>query len=328
MCPSSRAFSSRTGHSGPVLARVRRSILERGLLARGDRVLAACSGGPDSVALVHALHRIGPELGIEVSVASVDHGLRPEAADEVAWVGAFAEGLALPFRPLRVTVPPGPSLQAAARRVRYEALRGAAQALGARRIATGHTLDDQAETVLARLLRGAGVAGLSGISPKRRDGVVRPLLDCTRAEVRAHLAHHGLRWLEDPSNQDPRFERVRLRSQVLPMLAEEDPQVRVHLAQLADEARVTARWAQRRARRILARAAHPDRLRTARLRSLGPPVRRALLRQWVARATGADPGRAHLEALEHALRGRGEVWLPGGARVVASPGELRLLCPG
>jgi tRNA(Ile)-lysidine synthase len=310
-----------------VLSRVRRTVADRRLLEPGDHVLVACSGGPDSVALLHVLARLAPELGVSVAVASVDHGLRPEAEGEVAWVGRLAGQLGLGFHPLRVTVASGPSVQAAARQARYGALRGAAASLGARRIATGHTLDDQAETVLARLLRGAGITGLSGIAPRRRDGVVRPLIDCTREEVRAHLAHHGLAHLQDPSNADPRFERVRLRAEVLPSLAREDPQVAAHLAHLADEARATARWAERRARRLMARASDPDRLRTARLRSLPPPVRWALLRLWLARATGARAARAHLEDLDRASRGRGEVRLPGGFRVVARPGELTLHRP-
>jgi tRNA(Ile)-lysidine synthase len=307
-----------------MLAQVRGTIAERRLFGRGDHVVVACSGGPDSVALAHVLGRLAPELGMSLVVASVDHGLRAEAPEEVAWVGRFAERLGLPFHPLKVRVGAGPSVQAAARQARYDALRTLAASLKARRIATGHTLDDQAETVLARVLRGAGVAGLGGIAPRRRDGVVRPLIDCTREQVRAHLRHHGLASLEDPSNTDPRFERARLRAGLLPLLAEEDPQVAVHLARLADEARATARWAQNRARRLLVRASNARRLSCARLRALPTPVRQALLREWVRAATGEAPSRSHLEQLERAARGHGEVRLPGHARVVADGGTLVL----
>lgn len=290
--------------------------------------MVACSGGPDSVALVHVLARLAPELGFTVAVAAVDHGLRPEAAGEVAWVGRMARASGLPFHPLDVRVTPGPSVQAHARAARYGALLGLARTLGARRIATGHTLDDQAETVLARLLRGAGVTGLSAIAPRRRDGVVRPLIDCTRAQVRAHLTHHGLACLQDPSNRDRRYERVRLREELLPRLAQEDPQVAEHLASLADEARATARWAQRRGRRLVERSAGAGALCTSRLRAAPPPVRRAALRQWVGRATGLDPRRAHLEQLERALGGRGEILLPGGVTVRAERGWLRIARDG
>ncbi|MFW6051574.1 MAG: tRNA lysidine(34) synthetase TilS [Myxococcota bacterium] len=303
---------------------MRRTILERRLIRRGDHVLVACSGGADSVALAQVLARLGPEMGFTVAVASVDHGLRPEAPDEVAWVGRLSAGLGLDFHPLRVSLPSAPSLQAAARAARYRALLELARATGAGRVATGHTLDDQAETVLARLLRGAGIAGLSGIAPRRRDGVVRPLIDCSRAQVRAHLDHHGMSFLSDPSNADPRFERVRIRHALLPRLAEENPRIGTHLAHLADEARASAGWARRGAERLLSASASPHVLRSARLRAAAPPVRRAALRRWVARATGRAPGRAHLEEIERALRGRGEVRLPGGGRVHAGRGWLQI----
>lgn len=287
-------------------------------------MLVACSGGPDSVALAHALARLAPEWGLDLTVASVDHGLRPGSADEVATVGELAAELGAPFHRLQVVVPAGPSVQGAARAARYGALAGLVRSLGATALATGHTLDDQAETVLSRILRGAGITGLSGIAPRRRDGVIRPLIDCSRRQVRDHLTRHGLGCVEDPSNADGRFERVRLRTDLLPRLATEDPQVARHLAQLADEARATSRWARRRAERMLAHGTEPHRLSSARLRAAPETVRRAALRRWIVRGTGVAPGRAHLEQIERALGGRGEVWLPGGYRVLAEPGQLLL----
>jgi len=100
----------------------------------------------------------------------------------------------------------------------------------------GHTQDDQAETILGRLLRGAGIRGLGGIEPRRVDGVIRPLLDCRRSEVRAYAVNRALPFVDDPSNHRPAFERVRIRHQVLPMLAAEDPRVIEHLCALSDEA--------------------------------------------------------------------------------------------
>ncbi len=142
---------------------VRRTVAERRLLAPGDHVVVACSGGPDSVALVDVLGRLASDLGVTLLVASVDHGIRPEARAEVEGVAALAARLSLPFRALRVSVEAGTSPQARAREARYGALQELAKAEGARRIAVGHTRDDQAETVLTRLLRGASIDGLSGI---------------------------------------------------------------------------------------------------------------------------------------------------------------------
>nr|MDQ3035052.1 tRNA lysidine(34) synthetase TilS [Myxococcota bacterium] len=135
-----------------LLARVRRTVRERRLLERGERVVVAVSGGPDSMAMLDVVARLARELALDLSVASVDHGLRAEAADEIELARALATRLGLPFHALRVVVEPGGSIQAQARRARYDALRELAVALGARRIAVGHTRDDQAETVLARLL--------------------------------------------------------------------------------------------------------------------------------------------------------------------------------
>lgn len=314
-----------------LIARVRRTVAERRLLRRGDHVVVACSGGPDSVALTDVLARLQGELGVTLVVASVDHGLRPEAADDVAHVRRLADGLGVPFRALEVRVPAeGPSLQAAAREARYGALRQLAAREGARRVAVGHTQDDQAETVLARLLRGAGVTGLGGIAPRRRDGVVRPLIDCRREQIRAHLAHRGLEAVSDPSNEDPRFERARLRRAVLPALEAEDPRLVPHLAALADDARASTGVLRRRARRLrdVAGAGPEGTLAADRVAAAPRAVRRELLRAWLREQIGRDAGREHLEALDRALEGRGHARLPGGWVARRQDGRLGLFRAG
>lgn len=290
--------------------RVRATIRERGLLDRGDAVLVACSGGPDSTALVHVLHRLSDELGVSLVVASVDHGLRPESAEEVAHVGRFAASLGLAFEGVRVEVASSGSLQANARAARYDALHAIAAARGAQRIAVGHTRDDQAETVLDRMLRGAGVRGLAGIAPRREDGVVRPLIDVTRAEVEAYVARHRLDVLRDPSNEAPRFRRARIRGTVLPALLAESDGVVAHLAALADEARELVGALDART------PAHPpDAIPYAVLEGLDDAVVRATLRRWLASLTGEPPTRAHLEALARMVHAPGELWLPRGVCV-------------
>ncbi len=181
------------------------------------RIVLAVSGGGDSAALLVLFDRFrrAAPAAPEAIVATVDHGLRPEAADEAAAVAALAARRGLPHRTLRVTAPPPASgLQAFARRERYRLLLSLVRAEGADALLTAHTLEDQAETVLMRLRRGSGLAGLAGIAP---DGcmedvrLVRPLLGVRRATLRAVLGAEGIVPLEDPSNDDPRFERVRTR---------------------------------------------------------------------------------------------------------------------
>ncbi|MCB9593602.1 MAG: tRNA lysidine(34) synthetase TilS [Sandaracinaceae bacterium] len=296
---------------------MRRTLRERELLRPGARVLVAVSGGPDSAALLDVLRRLD-ELALDLRAASVDHGLRPGSADDVATARALAERLGVEFHALAVEVKgEGASLQAHAREARYAALRGLAAELRADAIAVGHTLDDQAETVLSRMLRGASLTGLAGIEPRRADGVIRPLLDCRREAVRAHVARFGLPHVTDPSNHDDRFERVRLREVVIPTLLEEDPAVVEHLAGLADEARSIRAWVDLEAGRLLEARERPEVLRLA-----GPePVRTRAIGRWIEEITGARAKRAHLVALgrgDETLLAGGWVARPSGDRIVAA----------
>ena len=200
------------------------------MLARGDRVLVACSGGPDSVALLDALDRLRRRLGVTLEVAAVDHGLRPEAAAECEWVRAFAESRGLATHVLRARL--ARRSQEAAREARLALLEGCARERGCARVALGHTRGDQAETVIMRLVRGAGARGLAGIPPVR--GVfIRPLLDVGRVEIEAYVARRRLPIVRDPSNEDRRYLRVRVRREILPLLARENPRVEEALARLA-----------------------------------------------------------------------------------------------
>jgi tRNA(Ile)-lysidine synthase len=308
-----------------IVAQVRRTLLQRGLLEPGERVLVACSGGPDSAALLAALQRLAPELQLRLDAASVDHGLRPDAAADVALARAQAEALGVPFHSLRVEVPRDGSLQAAAREARYAALLGRMAELGAGRLAVGHTRDDQAETVLLRVLRGSGLRGLGGIQPRRQDGVIHPLLDCARQDVHRFAASLALPLADDPSNRDPRHARVRVRHSVVPVLQAEDPALSEHLADLADDARAASEELDRSALALLASAGDgPERLRISSLREATPSLRRAAMQRWLGAAGDPGPGRAQLEQLEAALSGRGEVWLSGGRHVRAQDGWLWL----
>jgi len=216
-----------------------RAIRDAKLFGREDLVLCACSGGPDSTALVHALALLRRRLGHRLAAVGVDHGLRAEAADELDLAAAMAARLDVPFEVLRVAVPLGPNLQARARHERHLALQLAARRLGAARVALGHTADDRAETLLMRLLRGAGPRGLAVMparapSPVGGVDLVRPLMLARRGDVRLHLERHALAFANDPSNADRRFLRTRVRHELLPLLEDLAPGATNHLCQLAD----------------------------------------------------------------------------------------------
>lgn len=240
---ASNEIAERPGRSHPpsLLRLAERLIRDERLIERGDVVLCACSGGPDSTALLHVLGRLREKLGFQVVAHGVDHGLRPEAAAELELAARLAESLHVPFGVTRVHVEKGGNLQARAREARRDALRRAAAAAGAGRIATGHTADDRAETFLLRLLRGAGPHGLAVMPPSAPldadDGpgtmLVRPLLLARRGDVEAHLARHGVACARDPSNEDARFLRVRVRKELLPLLQSMAPGITEHLCALA-----------------------------------------------------------------------------------------------
>lgn len=216
----------------------------RRLFARLDdakAVAAAVSGGPDSMALMHMLACWSREAGSRILVATVDHGLRPGSAGEAVQVGEQASRLGLPHEVLTWDGPkPRTGLQEAARHARYRLLTDWARKAGATHLVTGHTLDDQAETVLMRLSRGSGPAGLTGMRPEiLRSGIlhVRPLLHLPKASLVDLCRREGWAFVRDPSNEDDRFARVRWR-RLLPALAAEGLTAE-RLARLAERARRT-----------------------------------------------------------------------------------------
>jgi len=210
------------------------------MFSLSQRVGIAVSGGADSVCLLHFLHKLAPSWNLHLSVIHIDHGIRGAASEADAdFVSSLSGKFALPFHFRRVDVPAiDDNMEQAARRVRQAFYQELISSDTVDRIATGHTKSDQAETVLYRVLRGAGLPGLSGVRPITREGIVRPLLDCARDEVRAWLEERGLEWREDETNRDVSYARNRIRHDLLPQLRREfNPRLDDTLANMAEMAR-------------------------------------------------------------------------------------------
>ena len=223
----------------PLLRRVAATIARYHMIAPGDTVLVAYSAGADSTALLHALVQLRGKLGCTICACHIHHGLRERDADaDAEHAACFAESLGVPFTSARADACAYAkerklSTETGARELRYQLLDQAAETHGATRIATGHTADDQAETVLLNLLRGAGPAGIAGMPPVR-DNIIRPLIGLTRADVEEYCHANGLAHRLDESNQDLRFTRNRIRHEILPALARIRPSVAAALCRLAD----------------------------------------------------------------------------------------------
>lgn len=238
-------------------------------LCPGDRVAVAVSGGADSVALLFLLEELRGELGIVLSVAHVNHKLRGTESDgDEAFTTGLAARLGLEFDAAIAPIEAGascventggkPNLEASARKGRYEFFRGLGERGRVQKVATAHTLDDQAETVLLRLFRGTGIRGLAGIHPRMPLGgrgpgrvaeVVRPLLTFRRADLREYLRARGESWREDSSNADVTFLRNRVRQRLLPLITEEFGDAELeHMAELAEIARAEEEFWFERAR--------------------------------------------------------------------------------
>lgn len=307
--------------------------LDTAQLAPGLRLAVGLSGGADSVALLRALCDQGRGLGLVLHVVHLHHGLRGAEADgDLEFCRELAVSLSLPFYVARidtasearanpVAAKPAETIEEAARRLRYAWFRELLSEVPLNAIATAHTLDDQAETVLAKFLRGAWTEGLSGIHPVLQfpEGrVLRPLLSTTRAEVEAYLREIGQAWREDSSNRHLTFTRNRIRHDLLPLLETWNPRLREHLAQMAELARDEEAWWQAEIAGLAPQFILPGRpvrgggraaseglaLDITRLTGLPTAVQRRLLRH-AAERLGADLDFDATESLRDlALEGR------------------------
>ncbi|MEU5875480.1 tRNA lysidine(34) synthetase TilS [Glycomyces sp. NPDC047369] len=347
----------------PAVARLRAAVRE-GLdgLPTGSLVLVACSGGPDSLALADTAAFCAPRMGLRAGLVSVDHGLQDGSAERAAAVADWARGAGLdPAEAVRVEVGADGGPEGAARTARYAALDAAAERHGAAAVLLGHTRDDQAETVLLALVRGAGPRGIAGMRAVR-GRYRRPLLDVARTDTHAACAERGLRPWADPHNEDPRYLRSALRPALDSLVAVLGEGLVANLARTAalvgedtdyldafalaalDECRDAGaaggdRWGvggpgggSADGGSSGGEAADRGALDAKRLAALPGPVRTRALRAWVLESgvEGAELNHRHLAAVDALVadwRGQGPAFLPGGIEVSRADGRLRARRP-
>ncbi len=340
--PPSPSGSSEDQRIVGFLAAVEDSLSRHGLVAPGDRVLVALSGGPDSVALLCALHRLAPRRGIRLAVAHLHHGIRGAAADaDVIRCRRLARDLGLAFITGRVDVPAeaqraGLSLETAARQLRYAFLTEAAAAHGCRKIALGHQKNDNAELVLMNLIRGSGPLGLAGMPPARQDGFIRPLLEIGRRQIIDFLEAIGAGWAEDETNRHLDHTRNWVRQVLLPLIAERaNPAVADALHRTARIAREEELWLAAIVRdlyrsSVVAETTGRVVLDTAVLEQMPPAARRRVLRCAIGRLREDlhRIGLAHIEAALALMADAGRARrldLPHRLRIQATAGRLEIL---
>lgn len=319
-----------------VLAWIRR----HDLVPPGSCIVAACSGGPDSLALVDLLHNLREELDFDLQVAHVDHGLRGEESEEDAdFVRAFCLARDLPFHCCSVDVASevakkGGSIEEVGRRLRYDYLRKIAQQEGGAFIATGHHRDDQAETVLLNILRGSGARGLGGMRPQQGD-VIHPLLCLTRSEIEEWCRGRNLHPRLDSSNMETCFRRNRIRHELLPILARNyNPSIVDTLSRtaeiLADDHQFIYTHVETMYPEVVQNDANGIRMDSKRFAALDPAVQRELIRYIVQKLQGHIRGFSFLQVelireLFLSASGNRSLDLPMGLKAIRSYGVLKLV---
>jgi tRNA(Ile)-lysidine synthase len=301
------------------------AALRQGLLRLGGRrgaLLLAVSGGADSVAMLVGCSRLAGRLGLRLEAATVDHGLSATMAHACEAVVARCQGLGVPCHRRALALAQGAGLEERARRERYAALEAVRAERGLDAVATAHTADDQAETLLMRLGRGAALTGAAGVL-ERRGGLIRPLLRVRRQTARAYLEALGEAFVEDPMNADPQFLRTRVRGALLPAYEQlAGPGVAEHLARFAQLAAEDDALLQAQADEAFARVRLPDgRLEAVGVRALLPPLRRRVLKALLQRE-GVPVDSVALENVERALREGGAATLPGDLLLTVRGGAL------
>jgi tRNA(Ile)-lysidine synthase len=331
--------------------KVKATNQRHGLLSSGDRVLVAVSGGPDSVVLLHLLHELGDEFQLCLEVAHLQHGIRGEEAKEDArFVAELAESLDLPFHLKEINLPEMKSragkgnLEALARAERYRFFAEVIRARNLDKVATAHTQDDQAETVLMWMLRGTGMKGMGGMSPRQQvriadvDSpevltVIRPLLEVSKSEILEYLAEKGLTYRVDRSNQDQVLLRNWIRSELIPKIQERvDNSLAARLSQQAQLLRDEDVFLESFARGRFDAIHDPKGLGRQALLREPRALQRRILRLWIEQARGHLRGIdfVHTDALLRLIEEgpvQGRLAIPGGWELVREYESLKLEKP-
>ena len=314
-----------------MLDRLTDFIVRHQMFPLASRAGIAVSGGADSVFLLHALRELAPGWNLQLSVIHIEHGIRGAASIEDAdFVKQLAASFGLPFHIHSANVPEiHDNQEQAARRVRQNFFAELIAAGTVDRIATGHTRDDQAETVLYRILRGSGLAGLAGIFPVTKQGVVRPLLEVSRAEIEAWLRERSIAWREDSTNQNPAYARNRLRHEILPLLrANFNPRLDETLSNMAKVAQDEESYWESILPHPQPPGTSPQTLAASQLTAAPPAVARRLIRRAIQAAKGdlRQIDAAHVERILEMAKspaGHDRVQLPG-LDVLRSFGWIRI----
>ena len=319
-------------------ARVGRTIRELALFAPGDRVIVALSGGADSTALLRILTSL-PDLALDLVAAHLNHCLRGSESDaDEEFARGLANELAIPFECRRIDIRTVAAekrlnLEDAGRRERFVFFNELRQSWRADMIALAHHADDQAETVLMRLLRGSGITGLSGMTHRNGRGCVRPLLDITRTEIEAYLGELGQSWRNDSSNDDVSFLRNRIRHQLLPLLEHYNPAIRQRLSVtaglLADEDSLLEQLATKAVAGAWQPFADDIACSIAELKTQPLSLQRRMVRQGLARLAGTleQFSHQHIQAilrLADSSHPNARLRLPQGVTAVREYGVLLL----
>ncbi len=327
--------------STPVIFMVKKfeeTIVNYGMLNRGNGVVVACSGGIDSMTLLHLFSLFAKNWDLRLAVAHLNHGLRGEEADkDETFVRQRTEALGVPFFSKRIDLKSlaaekGQNLQEAGREVRYRFFEEVSDKTGGNRIAFGHNADDQAETVIMRIVRGAGLKGLGGIPPVRGN-IIRPLIEITREEIGVYGLAEKIEFREDPSNADKKYLRNRVRHDVIPLLKALNPNACVELCNLSGFARDANAYLEEEAARAFARISLSTGgddgtvcLNLAKINGLPSILKRKVIFSAIEELTGSRSGfySSHIVSVE-ALLEKGQsgsaLHLPKGVRVVVEYGK-------
>ena len=290
-------------------------VRKQDLMAPGDRITCAVSGGADSVALLFALYLLKDKLKIQLSAAHFNHHLRGEESNrDENFVRDFCERYDIPLTVGHGTIVPGKKgLEAAARDARYAFLRAIPG-----KVATAHTADDNAETVLMHIVRGTGLKGLGGIAPVS-GSVIRPMLSVTRQDAEDFCAEWSLSYITDSSNDTDAFLRNRLRHHVMPLLKQENPQLAANVSAMALLLRQDEEY--------LAGAARAEVMDVENLRKLHPAVRQRCLERFLKESGVREPEKTHIaqaEALIFTDKPSAFAQFPGGVTIARNYGKLEV----